>query len=68
MMAFLEDVGLYLIAFFEFVGGVVNLLFETVGWICRGAVRVGLTLHQMALLRHYFAVLLRCSPSGLPAR
>ncbi|MHB2021270.1 MAG: MlaE family ABC transporter permease [Candidatus Xenobia bacterium] len=50
MMAFLEDVGLYLIAFFEFVGGVVNLFFETLGWIGRGAVRAGLTLHQMALL------------------
>ena len=66
MLAFLEDLGISLISLFEFVGGVINLLFETLGWLARGAIRLSLTVQQMALLgtNSLFIVLLTVGFTG----
>lgn len=50
MLALLEELGLYVIRFFEYLGGLVNLLFEALSWIAKGAIRFNLTVNQMAIL------------------
>lgn len=50
MLAFFEELGLFVIRFFEYLGGLVNLFFEALSWITKGAVRLNLTVNQMAIL------------------
>jgi len=50
MLAFFEELGLFVIKFFEYLGGLVNLFLEALSWITKGAVRLNLTLDQMAIL------------------
>lgn len=49
-LGFLESVGRKTLSFLEYIGGVCILLFNTIMWICRLDIRVGLTVNQMALL------------------
>jgi phospholipid/cholesterol/gamma-HCH transport system permease protein len=50
MMSFLEDIGASIIRLFEYVGGVIVLFIEALGWILRLDIRVKLTTQQMAIL------------------
>lgn len=50
MFAVFEILGLALIRFFEYVGCLVLLLIETMGYILRGSIRISLTIQQMAFL------------------
>ncbi|MEW6279581.1 MAG: ABC transporter permease [Candidatus Eremiobacterota bacterium] len=50
MFAFFEIVGLSLIRFFEYIGSLVLLFLETLAFIGRGMIRVGLTINQMSFL------------------
>ncbi|MGV8124115.1 MAG: MlaE family ABC transporter permease [Candidatus Xenobiia bacterium LiM19] len=50
MITFLEDLGVGIIRFFEYVGGVINLFIETISWILRLDIRLRLTTQQMAIL------------------
>ncbi len=50
MIGFLEDLGLAILSFFELIGGMINLLFETVGWMVTGAPRMALMVNQMSIL------------------
>jgi phospholipid/cholesterol/gamma-HCH transport system permease protein len=50
MVTFLEDLGIGIIRFFEYVGGVIYLFVETLGWILRLQIRLRLTTQQMAIL------------------
>lgn len=50
MLALFEYVGQSVIKMLEYVGSLFILLWETMGWITRGAIRFGLTLGQMAHL------------------
>jgi len=50
MVTFLEDLGIGIIRFFEYVGGVIYLFVETVSWILRLQIRLRLTTQQMAIL------------------
>lgn len=50
MVNFLEDLGVSIIRFFEYLGGLVFLFFETIAWIFRLKIRLKLTTQQMAIL------------------
>ncbi|MGE0488425.1 MAG: MlaE family ABC transporter permease [Vulcanimicrobiota bacterium] len=50
MIAFFESVGNGIINVLEYVGGLTMLIWECLGFIFKGAIRVGLTLNQMAFL------------------
>ena len=50
MLALFEELGLAVIRFFEYLGGLVYLFLETVSWISKGSLRTSLTVNQMALL------------------
>lgn len=50
MISFLEDLGIRVIRLFEYMGGLALLFLETLSWIGRGAIRLGLTVQQMAFL------------------
>ncbi|HXE73442.1 MAG TPA: ABC transporter permease [Candidatus Nitrosotenuis sp.] len=50
MMAFFEYVGGQVLKLLEYLGALVILLGETLAWILRGAIRLGLTVQQMAHL------------------
>lgn len=50
MMLLLEDLGLAVIRLFDFFGKLIFLIFDTLVWIARGAIRVKLTLEQMSIL------------------
>ena len=47
---FFDNIGKKAISFFEYVGGVVILLFNTLMWILRLDIRINLTIQQTALL------------------
>lgn len=49
-MAIFEAIGHWVIKVLDYVGGVTLLLIEALGYIFRGAVRLGLTINQMAFL------------------
>lgn len=49
-MALFEDIGIAVLRFFDFIGGLVMLLVDTLGWIVRGAIKWVLTIQQMAVL------------------
>ncbi|NDD27921.1 MAG: ABC transporter permease [Proteobacteria bacterium] len=67
MLAFFEQVGLFVIHFFEFIGGLVNLFLEVLSWIFKGAVRPSLTVNQMAILgvSSIGIVVVTCSFAGM---
>jgi len=50
MIEYIEDLGISVIRFFDYVGGLVLLFLDSLSWIGRGAIRVRETLEQMALL------------------
>lgn len=50
MIAFFEDLGISVIQFFNYVGGIILLLADCFAWMARGAIRVKESLGQMALL------------------
>lgn len=50
MFSVFEILGLALIRFFEYVGSLVLLLIETLGFVFRGSIRLSLTIQQMAFL------------------
>lgn len=50
MLALFEELGLTVIRFFEYLGGIARLLVEAVAWMARGYVRPSLTMEQMAIL------------------
>ncbi|GMU51210.1 MAG: ABC transporter permease [Candidatus Xenobia bacterium] len=50
MFSLFEILGLALIRFFEYVGNLVLLLVEALGFLLRGALRLNLTIQQMAFL------------------
>jgi phospholipid/cholesterol/gamma-HCH transport system permease protein len=50
MLAFFEELGAIIIRFFEYLGGIVYLFLETLSWIGKGAIRLNLTMNQMAIL------------------
>jgi phospholipid/cholesterol/gamma-HCH transport system permease protein len=50
MLGLFEELGLVVIGFFEYLGGIIFLLLETLSWIGKGSVRIGLTIQQMSLL------------------
>ncbi|MFH1454182.1 MAG: ABC transporter permease [Armatimonadota bacterium] len=50
MFAIFEDIGLWLIRLFDYIGGIVMLFFETLSYIFKGNVKINLTLDQMAIL------------------
>ena len=47
---FFDNIGKKAISFFEYVGGIVILLFNTLMWILRLDIRINLTIQQAALL------------------
>ena len=47
---FFDNIGKKAISFFEYVGGIVILLFNTLMWILRLDIRINLTIQQTALL------------------
>jgi phospholipid/cholesterol/gamma-HCH transport system permease protein len=47
---FFEQLGIKVLAFFEYIGGLIFLLFDTLGWIARGVWQLRLTVYQMAFL------------------
>ena len=49
-MAIFEAIGHWVIKVLDYVGGVTLLLMEALGYVSRGAVRLGLTINQMAFL------------------
>ncbi len=50
MFNFIEDLGIGFIRFFEYIGGLIFLFFETIAWIFRLKLRPKLTTQQMAIL------------------
>lgn len=50
MLKFLEDLGLGIIKFFDYIGGLVYLFFEVLTFIFKGIIKPRLTLDQMAIL------------------
>lgn len=50
MLSFLEDIGYGIIRFFEYIGNLFILFFETLSFIIQGKVKIRLTVDQMAIL------------------
>lgn len=50
MIAFIEDIGISIIRFFEYIGGLLILFWESLLFIGRGAVKPKMTVEQMAIL------------------
>lgn len=50
MLILIEGFGLSFIRLFEYIGGLVFLLLETLGWIGRGSIKPKITVEQMAIL------------------
>lgn len=50
MLLFIEDLGLWLIRLFDYIGGIFILFFETCSNIFKGKIKWNLTLDQMAIL------------------
>jgi phospholipid/cholesterol/gamma-HCH transport system permease protein len=50
MIAFIEDVGISIIRFFEYIGGLLTLFWESLIFIAKGAMKFRLTVEQMAIL------------------
>lgn len=67
MLAFFEELGLFVIKFFEYLGGLGNLFLEALSWITKGAVRLKLTVDQMAILgvSSLGIVMITCTFAGM---
>lgn len=50
MLNLIEDFGLWLTSLFEYMGGILILLYETLANIFRGRIKLALTIDQMAIL------------------
>ncbi|MBM3463340.1 MAG: ABC transporter permease [Armatimonadetes bacterium] len=50
MLALLEELGLIVIRWFEYLGALVYLLLDTLSWLGKGKVRASLVMSQMSLL------------------
>lgn len=50
MLTMIEDFGLWLIQLFDYIGGIVTLLLEALGFIFKGKIKWNLTIDQMAIL------------------
>lgn len=67
MLTLFEGIGLAILRFFEYLGGIVYLFLETVSWISKGNLRTALTVNQMALLgvSSLGIVVITCSFAGM---
>lgn len=50
MLKYFEDFGLWIIKFFDYIGGIVCLFIDALKFIFRGIIKLRLTLDQMAIL------------------
>jgi phospholipid/cholesterol/gamma-HCH transport system permease protein len=50
MFLLFESIGRAVLRLLEYLGALLILLWETLGWVARGSVRIGLTVQQMAYL------------------